>query len=251
MERKVRIETPLAPPSTGFRSQGLLAGGLLFTAGQIGAPLRAPGVLAALPDTLEEQVALTLQHLAQVTSAAGLSLEHVVEVSAFLVSHGREDDVRRQIEAFLGFSVPLMHVEQVSAVALHAMLELDWIAVQDPALSPTAAAGILAPFGHAYGATHSGPFVILNGVTGEGRNLEEQSRNALHNADTILRHHGSALDAVVKMAVHIADFDSYPQFNDVTKEVFRDIIPPARSVLVAPTITGASLLRLDLIALHE
>jgi enamine deaminase RidA (YjgF/YER057c/UK114 family) len=52
------------------------------------------------------------------------------------------------------------------------------------------------------------------------------------------------------MAVYIADFDSYPQFNDVTKEVFHDMIPPARSVVVAPALTGAALLRLDLIALH-
>lgn len=60
--------------------------------------------------------------------------------------------------------------------------------------------------------------------------------------------HRSALAAVAKMNVYIADFDSYPQFNEVTKEIFRETIPPARSVLVAPRRTGAALLRVDLLA---
>jgi enamine deaminase RidA (YjgF/YER057c/UK114 family) len=278
METRERIETPLAPPSIGFRSQGLLAGGLLFAAGQVGVPLRAPGELGELPATLEEQVAVALGHLTQVTRAADVPLERVVDVSAFLVPRsiatrkrvprpyggtptgapvslrGRDQDVGSQIEAYLGLHVPLLHVEQVTAVALHGHVELDWIAIQDAEMSVAAAVEILAPFGRSVGATRSGPFVIVNGVYGEGQNLAQQTRNALRHAATILEQHGSSLGALAKMAVYIADFDSYPQFNDVTKEVFHDMIPPARSVLVAPALTGFAahrgLLRLDLIALH-
>jgi enamine deaminase RidA (YjgF/YER057c/UK114 family) len=250
METRVRIETPLAPPSIGFRSQGLLAGGLLFAAGQVGAPLRAPGVLAELPATLEEQVTVALGHLTQVTRAADVPLERVVDVSAFLVPRGRDEDVGSQIETYLGRCVPLLHVEQVAAVALHGHVELDWIAIQDAEMSVAAAVELLAPFGRSVGATRSGPFVIVNGICGEGPNLAQQTRSALRHAATILEQHGSSLGALAKMAVYIADFDSYPEFNNVTKEVFHDKIPPARSVLVAPALTGASLLRLDLIALH-
>jgi enamine deaminase RidA (YjgF/YER057c/UK114 family) len=252
MERRVRIETPLAPPSIGFRSQGLLAGGLLFGAGQVGAPLRAPGDLADLPDTLEEQVALALEHLAQVTRAADVALHRVVEVSAFLVPSGRVHDVRRQIETYLDMPVPLFHSEQVAAVALHGMLEMDWIAIQDPAMSSATVADILAPFfGGVERATRSGPFVMLTQVRGQGQTLGEQTRSALLNAHTILRQQGSAVHSITKMTAYIADYDSYPHFNDATKEVFHDTIPPARSVLVAPAIAEPSLLCLDLIALRD
>src|SRR5579883_2990249 len=133
---RLRIETPLAPPSTGFRSQGLVAAGFLFTAGQIGAPLLASGQIGAPPASLEEQVNLCLRHLTQVTLAGGTSIDHVVEVSAFVVPAGQEAAVRHQVEDRLGYSPPLFRVRQVTDVALHAGLELDWIALHDSTLSP-------------------------------------------------------------------------------------------------------------------
>ncbi|MGL4649043.1 MAG: hypothetical protein ACRC1H_06530, partial [Caldilineaceae bacterium] len=98
-----RIETDNAPPSTGFRSQALAAAGLLFTGGMGGAPRAADGVVRAPAATLEEQVALCLGYLEQVTLAGGGDRTRVVELSAFPVSHAYVSAVEAQASAWLGY----------------------------------------------------------------------------------------------------------------------------------------------------
>ena len=250
METRLRIETDKAPPSTGFRSQAMIAGGLLFTGGMIGAPLLPDGGVRAPAPTLAEQVDLCLRHLEQVTMAGGADKRQVVEVSAFLVPYAEKESVARQVADFLGHSPLLFNAHEVHDVAMHALLELDWIAVVDPDLSQAEAASWVAPLGHAPELTERGPFVILNGVTAEGATLGEQSYGVLAKAGRILSEAGSGIEHLVKMTVVIADFDSYPQFNQATQTVFADITPPTRSVVVAPHLTGAHLLRVDFLALR-
>ncbi len=247
--QRCRIETPNAPPSMGFRSQGMVAAGFLFTGGQVGAPMPQEGVQRGPAATLEEQVALCLQHLEQVTLAAGASKAQVIEVSAFVVPAGKEQQVLRQVEDFLGFTPPLFNSKTVSDVAMHGLLELDWIALMDEHLSRQEGVEILRPFGHGEGLVRSGPFVMLNGLTAPGASLGEQTINLLAEADRRLQQAGTALRHTVKLTVYIADFDAYPQFNDATKQAFASFTPPTRSVLVAPEVTGAALLRMDLLAL--
>ena len=249
MSERIRIETSQAPPSTGFRSQALIAGGCLFTGGMIGAPLAEDGGVRALAPTLAEQIDLCLAHMEQVTLAGGGTRDQVVEVSAFYVPEGGETVVRERVERFLGRVPPLLNARRVVDVAMHGLLEMDWIANLDAARSPSEAADILRPLGHGAAVQRSGPFVILNGVTGPGATLSEQSYAALAEAERQLRAVGSALDRLVKLTVYIAAFDIYPQFNDATRQVFAAFTPPTRSVLVAPHITGDALLRMDIVAL--
>jgi hypothetical protein len=51
------------------------------------------------------------------------------------------------------------------------------------------------------------------------------------------------------MIVYMSGYDIYPQFNEETKRQFAAFDPPARSVLIAPEITGDSFLRIDMVAL--
>lgn len=249
MSERVRIETDTVPPSTGFRSQAIIAGGFLFTGGMIGAPLTSEGEVRAPAPTLAEQTDVCLGHLAQVTRVAGAGAEQVVELSAFYTPADGEAVVRSRVERFLGGLPPLFNPRRVSDVALHAFLELDWIATIDPSRSLVEAADILRPFGHGDEMVRSGPFVILNGLTAPGATLGEQSFNLLAEADRQLRGVGSSIERLVKLTVFVADFETYPQFNDATKQVFASFTPPTRSVLVAPHITGPALLKVDLLAL--
>ncbi len=249
MERR-RIETDKAPPSTGFRAQALRAGGLLFTGGMIGAPMLPDGAVRAPAATLAEQVDLCARHLEQVTLAGGTDKSQVVEVSAFLVPYAQKEAVERQVADFLGHRPHLFHTRPVQDVAMHGLLELDWIAVADQALSHAEAAAWLAPLGGAPGLHASGPFLVLNGVTAGGATLGEQSYTALREAGRALRAAGSGLEHLVKLTVYIAAFDDYPQFNDATRDLFAEFTPPTRSVVVAPDVTGAALLRIDLLALR-
>jgi 2-iminobutanoate/2-iminopropanoate deaminase len=251
-----RIETDKAPPSTGFRSQAVAAAGLLFTGGMIGSPVVASdavGAIRAPAPTLEEQVDLCLRHLEQVTLAGGGDKSRVVEVSSFPVSHAYTAAIQKQVEAWLGYAPPLFNQHVVRDVAMHALLELDWIALLDPALAPAEAAAWLAPMGKEPGLHSSGPFLFLNGVTAVegGETLGAQSEAVFQRAGELLAAAGSGLEHLVKMTVYIAEFDAYPQFNDVTKRLFAEIVPPTRSVIVAPAMTNPAQLRIDFVALQK
>lgn len=250
-DRKVRIETEAAPPSTGFRSQGLLAGGILFTGGQIGAAMPEPGILRDPCEEMDEAVRLTLGHLEQVTLAAGLTRGDVFEVSAFPKITGKRDEIYTQVVAFLGYEPQLFNFHEVSDVAAHALLEMDWMAVADKDLSLKAAAGLLRPLGKgpAGERIESGPFLIWNRLKGFGADLAEASAALLDDIERRLQEGGGKLDDLVKLTVYMYAFDPYPQFNEATMRRFAAIIPPTRSVLVAPAVSGKAKICMDVLAL--
>ncbi len=249
MANKMRIETDNAPASTGHRSNAMIAAGILFTGGHIGGPLGKPGEHLPPAETLEEQVDWCLRHTEQLMIAGGATKERTVEISAFMVPWERRTVVRERTRAFLGFDPPLYHELPVADCAAHAWLEMDGIAVADPCLKVEDVANIMEPFGHGQGLVRSGPLVFINGLTAPGHTLGEQSTNLLREAARQLEGAGSALANLVKLTVFLAEFDIYPEFNEATKVAFASFEPPTRSVLVAPEITGNSLLRVDMVAL--
>lgn len=251
-ERKIRIETENAPPSTGFRSQGLIAGGVLFTGGQIGAEMPQDGVLREPSQDLEEAVALTLGHLEQVTLAADCSKEKVFEVSAFPKVSGKRQVIESVVREYLQFFPPLFNYHEVFDVAAHALLEMDWMAAVDEELGADQAAHILVPLGNGPKETalESGPFVIWNQLAGFGKDLGEASETLLTDVKKRLEQRGGSLEDLVKLTVYLKEFDPYPQFNEATKKAFAEIIPPTRSVLVAPGVTGEAQIVIDVLALQ-
>jgi enamine deaminase RidA (YjgF/YER057c/UK114 family) len=210
------------------------------------------GTVRAAAESLDEQTDTALGHLDLVTTYAGGRRDRVVELSAFVVPKSGEETVRARSEALLGLLPPLLNVRQVDDVALHSLLELDWIVDLHSDRSSVDAAAILSPLGHVETSDpiESGPFLIRNGHHASGATLYDQSRNLLDAISADLTAHGSALDKLVKLTVFIAEFNDYPQFNTATKEVFADFIPPARSVIVAPAVTGEAQLRVDWVALR-
>lgn len=250
MDLRTRIESDKTPPSTGYRSKGLTAGGFLFTAGWVGVHLLPDGTAGELAPTLDEQIDLICHYLEQVTLAAGTTKDRVVEVSAFIVPHEREDEIRARVIQYLGFEPALFNVKRIEGVAREGMLELDWIALlPDAPYSVAEAAAILHPFAEGDGMVRSGPFVMLNGVTVSGPSLREATFEIMEQADQQLRAAGSSLRDVVKMNVLHHDNETYPEFNQATRDVFATFEPPTRSVVRAPTALRDKLLRIDYLAL--
>lgn len=78
---RTEIRTDGAPHALGGYSQGIKAGKLVFTAGQVGID-PATGELAG--PTIEEQTARALENVKAVLEAGGTTLADVVKVTAFL-----------------------------------------------------------------------------------------------------------------------------------------------------------------------
>ena len=76
------VHTNNAPPAAGPYSQGVIANGFLFFAGQVG---RNPKTLE-LGKTIEEQTHQTIQNLKAVIEEAGGSLDDVVKTSIYLIN---------------------------------------------------------------------------------------------------------------------------------------------------------------------
>lgn len=75
------ISTPDAPKAIGPYSQGIVANGFLFTAGQIALD---PATMEVVAGGITEQTERVMQNLRQVLAAAGLDFAHVVKTTVFL-----------------------------------------------------------------------------------------------------------------------------------------------------------------------
>jgi 2-iminobutanoate/2-iminopropanoate deaminase len=78
---KTEIRSDRAPAPGGGYSQGIQAGRLVFTAGQVGID-PATGELAG--ESIEEQTTQVIENLVAVLEAGGATLADVVKVTAFL-----------------------------------------------------------------------------------------------------------------------------------------------------------------------
>jgi len=123
-ERTV-IATDGAPAAVGPYSQGIAAGGLLFSAGQIALD---PATGALVGGDIQAQTRRVLQNLQAILEAAGASLSNVVKVTVFLTEI---DDFRAMNQVYAEFfpqSPPARSVVQVVDLPLGAGVMIEMIA---------------------------------------------------------------------------------------------------------------------------
>ena len=75
------VATGDAPKAIGPYSQGIIAGGLVFTAGQVGID---PANGEVVPGGIAEQTARVMQNLTAILRSAGSGLDRVVKTTVFL-----------------------------------------------------------------------------------------------------------------------------------------------------------------------
>lgn len=118
------IHTDKAPAAIGPYSQAIVAGGLLFTSGQIAID-PATGSIDA--KTVEEQTHRALRNLQAVLEAAGTSLDKVVKTTCFL----------KQMSDFAAFNAvyaqyfpnkPARSCVEVGALPKDALVEVEAVA---------------------------------------------------------------------------------------------------------------------------
>jgi len=120
-----RVETGNAPAAIGPYSQGIKAGGLVFTAGQI--PLDAATMQVA-GATIQEQTDRVMQNLQAILVAAGASLAAVVKTTVYLTDMGEFAAMNEVYARWFGDHKPARSTVQVSRLPKDVKVEIDAIA---------------------------------------------------------------------------------------------------------------------------
>jgi 2-iminobutanoate/2-iminopropanoate deaminase len=120
-----KISTDKAPSAIGPYSQGIVANGFLFTAGQI--PLDPAGG-KIVEGGIVEQTEQVMRNLHEVLRAAGATWGDVVKTTVYLQDLAHFPTVNEVYGKSLGDARPARSTVQVSALPRGAMVEIDVVA---------------------------------------------------------------------------------------------------------------------------
>lgn len=121
-----RIETETAPAAIGPYSQAIVAGGFLFTAGQIALDPKTGKIVEG---GIVEQTARVLANLREVLAKAGATWADVVKSTVYLVDLADFPVVNDIYGKHLGTSRPARSTVQVEALPRGGLVEIDLIAL--------------------------------------------------------------------------------------------------------------------------
>jgi 2-iminobutanoate/2-iminopropanoate deaminase len=119
------VTTDQAPQAIGPYSQAIVAGGFVFTAGQIAIDPSNGQVVAG---DVKAQAERVLANLAAVLGASGCSWRHVVKTTVYLQDMNDFPAVNDVYGRVLGDSRPARSTVQVSALPRGVLVEIDAIA---------------------------------------------------------------------------------------------------------------------------
>ena len=125
---KAVIATPSAPAAIGPYSQGMRAGNLVFTAGQIALDPVTQQVVAS---GIAEQTTRVLENLKAILEAAGSSLAQVVKATVFLKDFNDFAAMNAVYGAYLGpegAAPPARTTVEVSRLPKDVLVEIELVA---------------------------------------------------------------------------------------------------------------------------
>ncbi|MGD8393970.1 MAG: Rid family detoxifying hydrolase [Candidatus Eiseniibacteriota bacterium] len=122
-----RLDTADAPAAIGPYSQGIVAGDLIVTAGQIGLD---PASGRLVEGGVEAQTERVMQNLAAVLAAAGVGLDAVCRSTIYLTDLGAFQAVNAVYARHLGDHRPARTTVGVAALPLGAQVLIDMMAVR-------------------------------------------------------------------------------------------------------------------------
>lgn len=124
MEKKA-IATDKAPAAIGPYSQGVHAGSLVFTSGQL--PLDP--ATKQMPEGIKEQTQIALSNVKAVLEAAGSSLDKVVKTTVFLSDISYFADMNEIYSTFFTQPFPARSAFAVKDLPLGAKVEIEVVAL--------------------------------------------------------------------------------------------------------------------------
>lgn len=120
-----KVQTDRAPSAIGPYSQGIIHGGLVFTAGQI--PLD-PATGELVGGDIREQTTRVLQNLRAILESAGASFDSVVKTTVYLADMGEFAAMNEIYASFFGDNKPARSTVQAARLPRDVKVEIDAIA---------------------------------------------------------------------------------------------------------------------------
>jgi len=124
MSRQI-IKTDKAPGAIGPYSQGVRAGGFLFTAGQT--PLD-PVTMQVVGQTAPEQARQALLNCRAIIEAGGLTMDDVVKATVFIRDMGQFAAINEVYATFFPGVPPARSVVEVSRLPKDVLVEVEMVA---------------------------------------------------------------------------------------------------------------------------
>ncbi len=124
-DKRDAVHSEAAPKAVGPYSQGIKAGGFLFTSGQI--PLD-PGTGKLVAGGIDDQTRRVMENLRAVLAAAGTTFDDVVKTTIYLTNLSDFATVNTIYASYFGSTPPARSTVQVAALPLGASVEIDLIA---------------------------------------------------------------------------------------------------------------------------
>jgi len=120
------VSTDAAPPAVGPYSQAVIAGDLIFTAGQLGIDPQA----GKLAEGIEAQTRQALTNLGAILGAAESSLDRVVKATVFL-AHMEDFAAMNTVYAeFFPLQPPARSTVEVAQLPRGALVQIEVIALK-------------------------------------------------------------------------------------------------------------------------
>ncbi len=119
------INTPEAAAAVGHYTQARVAGGFVFTSGQIAID---PKTGAVVEGGVEDQTRQCLANLGAVLAAAGCRPEDVVKATIFVKDMGRFQDINTVYAEFFGDHKPARSCVEVARLPKDVLVEIECIA---------------------------------------------------------------------------------------------------------------------------
>jgi 2-iminobutanoate/2-iminopropanoate deaminase len=119
------VATPNAPRAIGPYSQATRAGGLLFTAGQVGFD---PSTGELVDGGIAEQTARVLLNIRAILQASGLDMANVIKTTVFLVDMADFAAMNTAYASAFGDHRPARSTVAVAALPRGARVEIEAIA---------------------------------------------------------------------------------------------------------------------------
>ena len=123
--KKQIVSTKKAPGAIGPYNQGIIAGGFLFTSGQL--PIHPE--TGVVPESIEEQTKQVLENLKAIIEEAGSSLENVVKCTVYLKNFNDFQTMNSIYATYFTNNQPARACVEVPKMAKDALVEIDAIAI--------------------------------------------------------------------------------------------------------------------------